>query len=387
MHKKNLNTSNNLSFIVYLIIFLFIIILIFPSVVLLLTKNYRDNSSKDNNSNDKTQIVNNSKKYKPNNKNSKSKSNVKQNKKSDTDNSIAVFNKNTNRKLYFKKNINVYLKNNNKIVTLPIEEYIKGVVAAEMPANFSDEALKAQAIAARTYTYMCLNQNKDGCPYNKKADITDDYREYQAFLTKKIRMELWPKSKSDYYWNKISKAVDATKGEVVFYNNNIIYAAFHSNSGGRTEDASSVTSGNYPYLKSVASPGEESDTDFKSTSSVDVSAFNYTLKQINNKFTSISTKQLLNNIKILSKTPGDRIGKIRIGNCIFTGLQLRSAFKLKSTNISFSINKNKITFTTKGFGHGMGMSQYGADILAKKGYNCNKIIHYYYSGVKIYKVY
>jgi stage II sporulation protein D len=394
--RKRKSTKTNYNIFAFTIIFLFSVILILPTLTLLLTSGYRNSKSNSSSSqNNKTNLQYNTKSNKNSTKSNKNddKTNnkvqntkLKDSDKSD-DSTIPTFKRTENSNLVFKKNIKVYLTYKKKVLSLPIEEYIKGVVSAEMPASFELDALKAQAIAARTYAYMCLNKNQDGCPYYKNADITDDYHQYQAFLTKDESLKLWSKSSANKYWSKISQAVDSTKGEVLFYNSNIIYAAFHSNSGGKTEDGYALTHEKYPYLKSVLSPGEENDPDYKSTFSISKDKFNITLKNLDTNYKSIPSKNALKYIEIISKTPGERVDKIKINNCTFRGPQIRSAFKLKSANFKISEQGDNLIFAVKGFGHGMGMSQYGANVMAKNGFNFVEILKHYYQGVKLERVY
>ncbi len=384
--RKRKASKSSYNIFIITIIFLFAIILIFPTITLLLTSRYRNSGSSSSSSQEnKTDIEYNDNSNKD--KNSSSKNSNNSNSKTSDNESIPTFKRSKNSNLVFKKNIKVYLTNNKKVLSMPIEEYIKGVVSAEMPASFELDALKAQAVAARTYAYMCLNKNQDGCPYNKNADITDDYHQYQAFLTKEESLKLWSKSSANKYWNKISKAVDSTKGEVLFYNNDIIYAAFHSNSGGKTEDGYALTHEKYPYLKSVLSLGEETDPDYKSTLTINKDKFNSILKNLDTNYKGLPLKNSLKYIKVISKTPVNRIDKIKISNCTFSGPQIRSAFKLKSSNFTLKELDTNFIFTVIGFGHGMGMSQYGANNMAKSGFDFIEILEHYYQGVKLERVY
>lgn len=258
----------------------------------------------------------------------------------------------------------VTLKRSNGIIeTLELEEYLIGVVAAEMPASFHSEALKAQAIAARTYALKAMQDNV----------ILTDTVSTQAYKDNAALKKLWGSSYNTYY-NKIKKAVEATSGLAMYYNGSLINAFYHSTSNGYTEDAKAVF-GNYPYLKSVDSSIDKTVSSYQKNAS-----FSY--EQISNKLGIALTS--LSNIEIKRNNSG-RVDTIIIDNNIYSGIKFRTSLGLRSTDFDINLNEEVVTITTRGYGHGVGMSQYGANGYAKNGWNYNKILKHYYSGITIKK--
>lgn len=273
--------------------------------------------------------------------------------------------------------VNVYDCAKNEIEELDLEEYIVGVVAAEMPDTFHIEALKAQALAARTYTLIRMRQfGGKGCINHGGADICTDHTHCQAYKD--------PKNLGKAY-KKVYEAVVATKGEIIVYEEHLIDAVFHSTSGGKTENSEDVWSEKVPYLRSVISEFEESSPKLVSVQNIPIDSFIEGLKDIDNSIT-ITKKNLANEMKILSKSEGGKILEIQIGNKGFTGREIRERFGLNSSNFSFDIKKNEIVFYVIGYGHGIGMSQYGANGMAQNGYDYISIIRHYYQGVEIANV-
>lgn len=270
-----------------------------------------------------------------------------------------------------------------KVDQVAFEDYVKGVVASEMPSNFEKEALKAQAVAARTYSLSrYLRTQQSGNPSaHPGAPVCDTvhcqvYQDKQGL--KKAKGAPWMKSD----WKKISAAVEETKGQLIYYNGKIVeQALFHSSSGGKTEDCKDVFTASVPYLVSVNSPYEQDATHKNEKTTFTISQFTSKMKSAcpNKSFGSVTSS----NIKILSHSKGGRVEKIKIGNATVTGTIVRSALGLYSSNFTISIAKGKITFTTKGSGHGVGMSQYGANGMAKAGYGYKDILTHYYKGTKV----
>lgn len=246
------------------------------------------------------------------------------------------------------------------------EAYIKGVVAAEMPALFQTEALKAQAVSARTYAARKMYENNSNAvPY----DIG------QAYITVEEMKQKWGEHFTEYY-NKISNAVEQTKGEIMVYDNEPILAVFHSESAGKTEDAENVWEQEIPYLKSVDSSLDKNAPDFEKSISY---TYDELIKRFSNHYKDFSLDN--NQIKILSHTPAGYVQKIQIGNKTLTGREIREILNLRSSNFTVSIQNNTIVFTTKGYGHGAGMSQYGAEFMAKEGKTYHEILQHYYTGI------
>lgn len=278
-----------------------------------------------------------------------------------------------------KENVTVKLLHTKtgEIEELQMDEYLYGVVSAEMPVSYQEEALKAQAIVARTYTsYKIYKGSK-----HENADICDDSTCCQAWISKENRLEKWEEEKREENWNKIITAVDETSGKIITYNGEPINAFFHSNSGGSTETVSNVWGGNnYPYLQSVETSGEEGYSQYSSSVT---NTKEEVLTKIKEKYPeAIIDWNLENPIKIIEYTESGRIKTIQFGNINISGVEARTIFGLKSAKFNIEIGENVI-FNVVGYGHGVGLSQTGADAMAKTGADAEQIIKHYYTGVKI----
>lgn len=276
---------------------------------------------------------------------------------------ISFFSKETNfimkenKQNVDKHQINV--ETTDKLLTIDIEEYIIGVVAGEMPALFHEEALKAQSIASRTYLINHLENN------DTISNTTDD----QVYLTKDEMRNKWQEDYETYY-NKIKNAVNATKDLIMYYDNKPIKAFYFSKSNGYTASSISVFNEQYDYLNSVESPYDQDNLNV-----IELSKQNFCNK-LNIKCNKI-------NITNIIKDQSNRVSKITINNKEFTGIQIRKLLSLRSTDFTFKIKDNSIEIKTKGYGHGVGMSQYGANNMAKLGYTYEEILKYYYQNVEI----
>lgn len=277
------------------------------------------------------------------------------------------------------KTIKLYHTDTEEIEELPIDEYLYGVVSAEMPADYELEALKAQAIVARTYTlYQIINNNdKHG-----DADICDDSSCCQAWISKDNRLARWDEDLRESNWNKIVQAVDETSGKIITYNGSPINAFFHSNSGGTTEVVSNVWGGtDLPYLQSVETSGESDYSQYSSELTISKDDL---VDKLKTKYPDIEIDfDDENAIEILEYTDSGRVKTIKFGNIEIAGTEARTLLGLRSTNFSFSIDGDNIIFSVIGYGHGVGMSQTGADSLAKSGSTCEEIIKHFYTGVEI----
>jgi stage II sporulation protein D len=277
------------------------------------------------------------------------------------------------------KTIKLYHSSTEEIEELPFDEYLYGTVSAEMPATYETEALKAQAIVSRTYTlYQIINSNgKHG-----DADICDSSTCCQAWISKDDRLAKWNEDVRESNWNKIVQAVDETSGKIITYNGNPIDAFFHSNSGGTTETVSNVWGGtDLPYLQSVETAGESDYSQYNSEVSISKNDLIDKLKAEYSDFEINFDEE--DAIKILEYTDSGRVKTIKIGNTEIAGTKARSLLGLKSTNFSFSIDGDNVIFSVVGYGHGVGMSQTGADSMAKTGSSCEEIIKHFYTGVEI----
>lgn len=260
---------------------------------------------------------------------------------------------------------------------LPLDTYLYGVVSSEMPAVYREEALKAQAVVARTYTiYKIKNGSK-----HENADICDSPSCCQAWISKENRFSRWEEKDRENFWNKIVNAVESTKGKIITYNNEPINAFFHSNSGGKTELPINVWGGEYPYLQVVETSGEDMYSTYSSEVVISKDELISKMLEKNSKFEIDFSKE--DAIKILGYTDGERIKEIQIGNTVLSGVEARAIFGLKSAKFNFEIIDNNIKFTVSGYGHGVGLSQSGSDALASQGKNYEEIIKHYYKDVEI----
>ena len=266
-----------------------------------------------------------------------------------------------------------------EIEELPIDSYLYNVVSSEMPADFEQEALKAQAVVARTYTiYQISNSNGK----HEGADICDDSNCCQAWISKEDRLERWDESVRESNWNKIVEAVDSTAGKIITYNGMPIDAFFHSNSGGKTEVPVNVWGGaDFPYLQSVETAGEEGYTQYSSEVTLSKDDLVSKLKE---KHPEVQIDFSLNEaIKILEYTDGNRVKSIKFGNIKVSGVEVRSILGLKSANFNVQIDGDNVVFSVVGFGHGVGLSQTGSDSMAKGGSNYEEIVKHFYTDVEI----
>ncbi|WP_298846904.1 stage II sporulation protein D [Clostridium sp.] len=282
--------------------------------------------------------------------------------------------------------VKVFITKENSIKEVNLEDYVTGVVASEMPVGFGVEAIKAQAVAARTYALAHVAQlGGAGCSkYAKEADLCDTVH-CQVYMTKEERLKIWGRVKGEMYWNKIENAVKATVGEVLTYNDNLVMEPYYfSTSSGRTENSEDVFSAMVPYLRSVESPGEEKLKNTKSSKT-----FNYKeLSQIiNNNYNNarVSSANIKNQITVIDRTEAGSVKNIKVGRITMTGGKFRTMLSLKSSNFKIKFNSSSVEVDCSGYGHDVGMSQYGADAMAKKGESYVDILTHYYQGTKISK--
>ena len=252
---------------------------------------------------------------------------------------------------------------------MELETYILGVVLAEMPASFEEEALKAQAVVARTYTlrHMERMDRHSDCAVCTKSACCQAYVSEEDYLKSSGK-------KADV--DKIRLAVDGTAGQVLTYGGTLAEATYFSCSGGRTEDAQAVWGEDVAYLRSVDSPGEENAKGFSDTVYFKKEEFSKAL----GRELSGNPKSWFGQVKY---TDGDGVATMFIGGTCYTGTQLRKKLGLNSTAFTVSADSGGVTITTKGKGHRVGMSQYGADAMAVKGSTCKEILAHYYPGTVI----
>lgn len=275
--------------------------------------------------------------------------------------------------------INVYIVSQDVVEKMGLEEYIEGVLAAEMPAGFEIEALKAQAVAARTYAVRkMLYENK-----HENANICTDFKCCQAWINKQEAMEKWPAEFKYIYRDKIEKAVRLTKGIIMTYDDRVINAVFHASSSGRTENCIDVWKGiDEPYLRSVESNGEELYPFYITETVIPNKEF---ISKISSAYPDIKLKisEIPKKVSILEYTQGGRVSKLSVGNIVMTGTEFRKIFELKSSDFKLEfMSDGNIKITCFGNGHGVGMSQWGANYMAKLGKTYEEILRHYYKGIK-----
>lgn len=248
-----------------------------------------------------------------------------------------------------------------------LEDYVAGVVAAEMPATFEKEALKAQAVAARTFM---LTQTLAGL---KVTDTVDD----QVFKDEEELKETWG-TQFEENKQKIEEAAKETEGEVLIYNGEPITAAFFSSGNGKTENAEEYWQSPLPYLISVESPWDEAAPQFEQDIVIPRAEVEDKLDVILPKSGEVGT--------VTARTAGGRVGEIEISGKSFTGRKVREVLELPSADFQLFVQGEDVVITTKGYGHGIGMSQYGANGMAKEGKKYTDIMKHYYPGTSIESV-
>lgn len=256
-----------------------------------------------------------------------------------------------------------------KLISLTLEEYVQGVVAAEMPASFEMEALKAQAVAARTYAYRRILKG-ERISDHPDAHLSSDYQSGQAWISWEAFLERYGQVAGRNLQKKIKKAVAQTQGEVLYHEEEPILAVYHSTSGGRTENSEHYWSQQLPYLRAVEDP-------FGSISPYHYSTASIKLAKLGEILEVSKTK----NFKVVERYPSGRVKTVEVGEKWFSGRDIRQRLGLRSTWFTTEIIGDELVFSVWGFGHGVGMSQYGAQGMALAGYDYRKILQYYYQGV------
>ena len=258
-----------------------------------------------------------------------------------------------------------------------MSDYLWGVVAAEMPASFELEALKAQACAARTYTVVRQNSGSDKHP---GADICEDSTCCQAYIEREAALARWGLNAQEYE-EKMSLAVEGTVGLGILYEGQPIQALFFSSAAGRTVDAVEVWGNAVPYLTSVDSPEGDEVPNYHSTVTVPLDEFkSKLLAQYPQADLSGEPAGWFAN---LVPNSAGGVETVDIGGTTVGGGSLRTLFGLRSTSFTVSASADGVTFSVTGYGHGVGMSQYGANALAKEGKSYDEILKWYYTGIDV----
>lgn len=275
--------------------------------------------------------------------------------------------------------VRVYLTKDKRIETVPLEVYVQGVLAGEMPIEFELEALKAQAIAARTYIVRRIALKDATGIAAEQGDVTDTI-EHQVYIPIVKLDRKWSGEAKKVNLAKLKRAVAETKGLIITYENEPIQASFFSTSNGYTENSEDYWEHKLPYLRSVTSPWDaEISPRYKETIELTKQEFYSKMGFSGNHATAKPA------IKVIDRTEGKRIKSIKINGKSFSGREVRERLNLASSQFTWKIKKNDIIITTYGFGHGVGMSQWGANGMAQEGNKAEDIVRYYYSGTKVEK--
>lgn len=267
--------------------------------------------------------------------------------------------------------IRLFLHQSKQVIELEIEEYVSGVVAAEMPASFGMEALKAQAVCARTYACKKI---LDGKPYPLNANLSDDISCCQAYVSWERFQELHPAAYEELK-EKIQSAVEATRGELVSYKDLPIDALYHSTCGGHTESAAAAWGSDIPYLQSVKC-NYCSESDYYESTQV------ISLGSLQDKLTVNESAD----IEISQKSDSGRARQLRVNDRIISAGSFRQLFNLPSTNWELSKEDQGLIINSRGYGHGVGLCQYGANGMAQQGKDYRQILSHYYKNIRIKKL-
>ncbi|MGE5588677.1 MAG: stage II sporulation protein D [Clostridia bacterium] len=292
--------------------------------------------------------------------------------------------------------VKVFVVATGKTMEMPLDEYVRGVVAAEMPASFGTEALKAQAVAARTFAVKRMRQfGGIGCAAHPGADVCTDQLHCQAWISDdELRNKL---SYLEYYAyaRKIASAVESTSGKIVTYRGEPIEAYYHAASGGSTEDSEDVWQAAVPYLRAVSTEFEAREPSFQQRVEFTIGELE---KKLGVKLTQrkvrtykvagkdvqvVAEERMDRPIEVLSASQAGRVKEIRIGDKVFSGYSLREILGLRSTKLTHQVVGDKVYFITTGYGHGVGLSQYGAQVMAQAGKTYVDILKHYYTGTEV----
>jgi len=290
----------------------------------------------------------------------------------------------TEEKDTFDSRTEITLWDGEEVLTLPLDKYLRGVVAAEMPASFPEEALKAQALAARTYTLYQLSLYENGMSIPEShhgAQLCADHTHCKAWCELESEADKKWGNEADFYLDKIGKAVDDTCGIIATYGGQPIAAVFHSTSSERTESAAAVWGNETPYLVSVESPGCEASPRYKGEVRISQEEFREKMLEAHPEMDLSSSPDKW--FKASQRSEAGGIIDVAVGGVRVEGTWLRQVLGMDSTNFTYSVNGDELVFSTTGYGHGVGMSQYGAKALAEQGKKCEEIIKWYYTGVEL----
>ena len=271
--------------------------------------------------------------------------------------------------------ITVFLSSQNQNVEMDMFEYICGSVAAEMPLAYHEEALKAQAVTCYTNALrLKLNTEK-----TNNADISDNTAIHQGYINEAERRAKWGND-FEKYESKLKNVVNSVKNQAIYYNEQLIVAAFFAISCGKTENSGNLWSESVPYLTSVESQGDCLSPQYATSVSFSLDEF---VSKMKNTKAEFNINSLTNAVAITKISPTGTVLKAEINGNSYTGEEIRSIFSLRSPVFTVNSTDSAITFNVLGYGHGIGMSQYGADYFARQGYTYKEILMHYYTGVVI----
>ena len=274
--------------------------------------------------------------------------------------------------------IRVYLHEEDRIEEMTMTDYLIGALSAEMPAAFEDDALRAQAVAARTYA--AGHMTRYGGDGYKGADISTDYRIHQAYASEVKQREKWG-ADYDRFHEKIRRAVEATAGEVAVYDDRLIRALYHSSCGGRTASSQEVWDRPLPYLVSVRCDWDSDAPRYRETKKV---SFDEVVAGLGMEAAVMTASaDGADVIRVVNRTESGRADLVRIGGQNYAGTDVRQKLSLRSANFTAHAENGSLVFATVGYGHGVGLCQYGANGMAKEGYSYRDILAHYYQGISI----
>lgn len=271
--------------------------------------------------------------------------------------------------------ISVFRTSDQKTQDITMFEYVCGSVAAEMPLAYHEEALKAQAVACYTNALRLKNDDE----YNN-GDISDDSRIHQGYIDESQRKEKWGNDFQKYE-NKLKKAVKEVENQALYYDGELCVAAFYAISCGKTETAKNIWGTHVPYLISVESEGDKLSPQYASTLVFDKAEFIAAASGISPEIRNIKTTE--NVLTVTKKSPSGTVLQATLNGKTFTGEEIRKAFSLRSPVFTVKATADTVTFNVSGYGHGVGLSQYGSDYFARQGMNYKEILLHYYSGAEL----
>ncbi len=275
-----------------------------------------------------------------------------------------------------KQTIKVLRVSSGKVIDVEIFDYLVGAVSSEISPAFEKEAIKAQAVACYTYAKW-LMENADSSALSG-ADVTDSSETHQGFLDENQLKDKWGE-KYKAYNEKIRECVTEVLGQYMTYDGEPIIACYHAISPGKTENALTVWGKDIPYLKSVTAPGDSLSPNFDSAVTLSKEDFSSKAKNLDN---TVLSGKAVNWVKDLKKNENGFVTSVKIGSKTFDGNDLRSAFSLRSPYFTLDFKDGKFIFKVKGYGHGLGMSQYSADYMARQGSSYKEILSHFFSGIE-----